>query len=74
MIVDPNLFTYVYLWSEESTWGGDLPPIEGDYIVIPNYRNLLLDISPPKLKAIVIEGSLVFKDVDLHLQSEFILV
>lgn len=42
--------------------------------MIPSNRNLLLDISPPKLRAIVIEGSLIFKDVELNLHSDFIFV
>jgi hypothetical protein len=29
------VFRYVSLWSDEETWGGDTPPLEGESISIP---------------------------------------
>lgn len=56
-----NTFTYVSAWSESSTWGGDFPPIEGDSIHIPPGKHLLVDVdSVPLLKAVIVEGSLIF--------------
>jgi hypothetical protein len=56
-----NTFTYVSAWSEPSTWGGDFAPIEGDSIHIPTGMNLLIDVDEtPVLKAVIVEGSLIF--------------
>jgi hypothetical protein len=55
------LFTYANYWSSETTWGGDFAPIEDESVYIPKGLNLLVDIdSSPLLKAIVVEGSLIF--------------
>jgi hypothetical protein len=57
-----NTFTYVSAWSESSTWGGDFAPIEGDSIHVPTGKHLLVDIdSAPLLKAVIVEGSLIFQ-------------
>jgi len=56
-----NVFTYVSAWSEPSTWGGDFAPIEGDSIHVPTGMHLLVDVdSTPLLKAVIVEGSLIF--------------
>ena len=55
-------FTYQYvdLWSRRSTWGGNLPPVDGDSVYIPAGTNVMLDVSPPRLNLVVVEGNLVF--------------
>lgn len=65
-------FIYIEKWSESATWGGESPPRLGDSVFIPKGQNVLLDVSPPKLKAIMVEGQLIFKNVDLLLECEFI--
>eukprot|EP00210_Caulerpa_lentillifera_P009344 g8908.t1 len=68
-------FLYTEKWSESSTWGGTLPPREGDSVVIPKGKHVLLDISPPQLYVIIIEGTLEFEDSqDLHLQCSYIFI
>ncbi|KAG1658049.1 hypothetical protein FOA52_004208 [Chlamydomonas sp. UWO 241] len=72
-------FTYHYvdLWSARTTWGGGPPPIQGDSVYIPTGVTILLDISPPPLILIVIDGVLTFdtnSGADLWLRASYILV
>lgn len=53
------------LWSDTETWGGDVPPLEGESISIPAGQHLLVDIdATPELKAVIVEGSLIFPPND----------
>jgi hypothetical protein len=55
------VFMYISRWSDTETWGGDIPPIEGESISIPAGQHLLVDVdSTPQLVAIIVEGSLIF--------------
>ena len=55
------LFRYVSLWSDETTWGFENLPIEGDMIYVPAGLHLLVDVdSTPKLSAVLVEGSMIF--------------
>ena len=68
-------FSYAYRWSDPDTWGGDFPPIEGDAVYVPQGMVLMVDQSTPKLKIIIVEGSLTFADeAPITLQSEMIMV
>jgi len=49
----PN-FTYVSRWSDINTWGGDLPPTDGDSVYVPPGMVLYVDQSTPNLQAIVV--------------------
>ena len=54
-------FLYVSKWSDPETWGGDLPPQEGEAVQVPKGQHLLFDIdSSPKLSFLNVEGSLIF--------------
>ena len=55
-------FTYAYRWSDPATWGGDIPPIDGDTVYVPKGMVLLVDQSTPNLFIIIVEGSIVFAD------------
>lgn len=56
-------FEYIMAWSDERTWGTDLPPVEGDLVVVPAGMALYVDVSTPKLEGIVVEGGkLIFAD------------
>jgi hypothetical protein len=57
----PN-FTYAFRWSDPATWGGDIPPIDGDTVYIPPGMVLLVDQSTPNLKIIIVEGTIIFAD------------
>jgi len=54
-------YSYVSFWSDDTTWGGEFAPMEGESIWIPEGLNLLVDIDrSPELNAIICEGSLLF--------------
>ena len=47
-------FIYANRFSEEITWGGDIPPREMDSILVPADETLIIDVTPPKLFAILV--------------------
>jgi hypothetical protein len=54
-------FRYVSLFTATTTWGGDIPPLEGESIHIPSGMHLLFDADEsPILNLVLIEGSLIF--------------
>ena len=82
-------FWYIDAWSAFSTWGGNSPPVGcGAYaidsncqesVVIPAGQVVLLDVSPPRLFLLLIQGTLIFDRRDLHIQvrlnfSSFLIV
>ena len=65
------LFIYADLWSDHRTWGGEVPPRDGETVQIPAGMNILLDVPTGKLNAVLIEGSLTVLDtpgitIDAH--------
>lgn len=50
------------LWSEDSTWGGQFAPVDGESVAVPKGLNLLVDIdSSPILNMVLVNGgSIVF--------------
>ncbi|MEQ9266899.1 MAG: G8 domain-containing protein [Balneolaceae bacterium] len=61
------------LWSDPATWGGS-KPIEGDLVVIPSETIILLDEAIPAFSGLTIDGTLIFAQMDLELNSDWILV
>lgn len=58
-------FTYVSVWSSETTWGGEFEPMDGETVYIPEGFNLLVDVdNSPKLNAVVVEGRIIFASHD----------
>ena len=50
-------------WSDQRTWGTDLPPVEGDLVYVPEGMTLYVDQSTPQLEGIIVEnGKLIFAD------------
>ncbi len=60
-------------WSEPATWGGRLPQA-GDLVSIPASKTVLLDVSPPALRGLLIEGELIFDQRDLNLTAGWIVL
>jgi G8 domain len=60
-------------WSNPATWGGRLPQA-GDAVVIPSGKTVLLDVSPPALRSLSINGALVFAEQDLSLSAGWIML
>jgi hypothetical protein len=51
------VYRYVSLWSDTETWGGDIPPVEGESFSIPEGQHLLFDIDEsPVLKAVIVRA------------------
>ena len=61
------------LWSSPATWEGILPQ-EGDTVSIPSGSIVRMDISPPVLSGIIIDGTLIFEDTDLDVNLRWIMV
>ncbi|MGL4609719.1 MAG: G8 domain-containing protein [Trueperaceae bacterium] len=61
------------LWSDPATWGGVVPTADQN-VTIPRDKRILLDVSTPDLKGIVIEGVLAFANQDLELTADWIMV
>jgi cell migration-inducing and hyaluronan-binding protein len=63
------------LWSDPATWPQGRVPQEGDAVIIPRDREVALDVDPPALRSLTIEGRLVFADTqDVGLDTEWIYV
>ena len=73
---DEAVYWYINQWSANTTWGGALPPFEGDSVVVPAGVTIQLDISPPRLKALILEGTLEVDPSadDIRLDAEYIII
>jgi hypothetical protein len=49
-----DTFLYVLKWSNASTWGVDMPPINNDLIYVPKGTTLFVDQSTPILEGIAV--------------------
>jgi cell migration-inducing and hyaluronan-binding protein len=61
-------------WSDPGTWPGGQVPGAGAAVTIPADHTVLLDVSPPPLAGLTIEGALVFDETNLALTSDWIVV
>ena len=61
-------------WSEPITWWGGELPGEGDTAIIPFGHTVVLDVSPPPLDLLLVQGALVFARMDLALTANRIFV
>jgi len=60
-------------WSDPASWPGGKVPQAGDAVTIGRHRNILLDVAPPALRSLTIEGKLSFSDaLDLELKTDWI--
>ena len=53
-------FRYIDRWSSLTTWQYQEPPREGDTVVVPVGQSILVDVSPPLLNLVLIEGEMIF--------------
>ena len=60
-------------WSSSATWGGEVPPRDGDTVYVPAGMTLLVDQSTPLLNSIIVEGgTVVFSDeTDMTLDANY---
>jgi len=62
-------------WSDPNTWPNRKVPVAGDKVVIARDKDVILDVSPPALGGLSIDGKLTFSnDLDLELTTEWIMV
>ena len=62
-------------WSDPATWPGRKVPVAGDKVTVEKGKDVVLDVSPPALNSLTIEGKLSFADnKDLELTTEWIMV
>ncbi len=62
-------------WSDPATWPNRKVPVAGDKVTIGKDREVVLDVSPPALGGLSIDGKLSFADnADLELSTEWIMV
>jgi cell migration-inducing and hyaluronan-binding protein len=63
------------LWSDPATWPNRKVPAAGDKVTIGRDKEVLLDVSPPALGGLSIDGKLTFSnDADLELTTEWIML
>src|SRR5205809_7219580 len=62
-------------WSDPATWPDKKVPAKEDVVTIEKDMNVILDVSPPPLHGIKLNGTLSFTDdKDLELTTEWIMV
>ena len=60
-------------WSDPKSWPDGKVPGAGDAVTIGKDRNIVLDVTPPALRSLTVEGKLSFSnDRDLALKTEWI--
>src|SRR5688572_19919167 len=62
-------------WSDAATWPDRKVPTAGDKVTIERGKDVLLDVSPPALNGLTIDGKLSFaNNKDLELTTEWIML
>src|SRR6187399_1865811 len=62
-------------WSDRATWPNRKVPAAGEKVEIPAGKEVILDVSPPALGGVTVNGKLTFADnKDLELSTEWIMV
>jgi cell migration-inducing and hyaluronan-binding protein len=60
-------------WSDPASWPDGKVPAAGDAVTIARDRNIVLDVSPPALRSLTVNGKLSFADNgDIGLKTEWI--
>ena len=62
-------------WSDPATWPSRKVPVAGDKVVIEQNQQVVLDVTPPALNGVTINGKLSFaNNKDVELTTEWIMV
>ncbi len=62
-------------WSDPATWPDKKVPAKDAMVTIEKDRHVILDVSPPALRSVTINGTLSFADnKDLELTTEWVMV
>ena len=57
-------FRYIDRWSQLNTWANNEPPVFNDTVVIPEGQTILMDVSPPLIFVLLVQGVLVWDRQD----------
>ncbi len=61
------------LWSDPATWPEGRVPGQGDAVMIARDMDVVLDVDPPALRSLTIDGKLTFSnEIDIRLDTEWI--
>ncbi|MGH9241516.1 MAG: G8 domain-containing protein, partial [Vicinamibacterales bacterium] len=62
-------------WSDRATWPNGKVPVAGDKVTIAAGKAVVLDVSPPALGGLTVDGKLSFaNNRDLELTTEWIML
>jgi len=62
-------------WSDPATWPSGHVPAEGEAVTIDSGKEVVLDVSPPTLRSLTINGKLSFSnDKDIELTTDWIML
>src|SRR5690606_39117721 len=62
-------------WSDPKTWPDNKVPVAGDKVEIPTGKTVVLDVSPPALNGVTVNGKLTFADnADVELTTEWVML
>jgi len=62
-------------WSDPATWPNRKVPVAGDKVIIEKGKQVVLDVTPPALNGLTIEGKLSFANTkDIDLTTEWIML
>ena len=69
-------FYYIDLWSSNYTWGGELPPEEGDFVVVPRGQTIAIDVDTAVLSFLLIQGGTVMflDEGNVSLHTHYVLI
>src|SRR5690606_3667456 len=70
-VIDVDSIKY---WSDPDSWLPNGKPIAGEVVTIPDGSYFILDENTPDLGGLVINGTLLFEEMDLELTSEWIAI
>jgi G8 domain len=62
-------------WSDPASWPNKKVPAKGDKVEIASGKNVILDVSPPALGGVTINGKLSFaENADVELTTEWVMI
>src|SRR5687767_11228198 len=71
--VTPSSPVRTVRWSDPAAWPDGKVPREGDAVTIARDTEVVLDVDPPALRSLTVDGKLSFADDrDLELETEWI--
>src|SRR5690606_6252096 len=69
----PAEITKRVMWSDPSAWPSGKVPAAGEAVTIPRGIEVVLDVTPPALRSLTLQGKLSFADKsDLELATDWI--